>query len=142
MNIPEFDELKNKPTPENAMKFGSSVIEQPGIIQEKKELFKKAFDLTSNNDEIEAILNMWAVASMLEDDLEIPRIIQAVRGFLKDPQIKPEMVDEWIKIVYKVNRAPFDILDFITIDLRYHPGISSDLKEKLSHSDPTQPFRE
>ena len=73
---------------------------------------------------------------MLEDDLSVVQKISAVRGFLKDPTVKVGWIDEWIRQVWKRNEAPKDMLDFIAIDLRNHPGIAEDLKKMLFEETP------
>lgn len=120
---------------DSAMDLGIALLNSDLTIEEKKPLFAEAFNMELP-DEIEAIVNLWAMGIMLEDDLTEVQKISAVRGFLGDPVVKVEWVDEWIRQVWKRNKAPKDMLDFIAIDLRNHPGIAEDLKKMLFDETP------
>jgi len=120
---------------EAAMELGKALINSDLTVEEKKQQFAEAFNM-GLPDLIDAILNLWAVGVMLEDDLTEVQKISAVRGFLEDKVVKIEWIDEWIRQVWKRNKAPKDMLDFIAIDLRNHPGIAEDLKKMLSEESP------
>ncbi len=134
MNKSDFskllDELEKERDKETAMKLGIALLTSALTIAEKRDLFLMAFNIDLP-DKIEAIINLWTVGVMLEDDLSIVQKISAVRGFLKDPVIEAAWVDEWIRQVWKRNEAPEDMLDFLALDLRNHPGIAEDLKKML-----------
>ncbi len=125
-----LDALEKAKDEKSAMNMGITLLTSDITIEEKRILFEKAFNMELPN-KIEAIINLWAVGVMLEDELSVVQKISAVRGFLKDPSVKVEWIDEWIKQVWKRNEAPKDMLDFIAIDLRNHPGIAEDLKKIL-----------
>ncbi|MHA2074276.1 MAG: hypothetical protein ACW97X_06635, partial [Candidatus Hodarchaeales archaeon] len=61
-------------------------------IKLKKVVFQKTFEISSNNDLIDAIINMWAVAAMLETSIPIPEKIAAVRGLLNDENITRDII--------------------------------------------------
>jgi len=133
LKIKEFEAFQNDPSENNAMKLGQAITEAQGTIEEKKGLYSKIFKIcdSQSDEKIHSIMNMWAVASMLEDQLPIPQKVQAVRGFIKDPHLTIELIEDWTLVVYKVHRVPTDMLDFIAIDIRNIKGISSELKEML-----------
>ena len=130
-----LDSLEKLKDEKSAMNVGIALLISDITIEEKKNLFEKAFKMELPDD-IEAIINLWAVGVMLEDDLSVVQKISAVRGFLKDPTVKVGWIDEWIRQVWKRNEAPKDMLDFIAIDLRNHPGIAEDLKKMLFEETP------
>jgi len=120
---------------ENAITVGIALFKSDLTAEKKKDFFSKAFNM-GLPDNIDAIINLWAVGVMLEDDLSVVQKVSAVRGFLKDPIIKVEWIDEWIRQIWKRNEAPKDMLDFLAIDLRNHPGIAEDLKKMLFEETP------
>ena len=130
--LDSLDESKDK---ESAMNLGIALLNSDLIIEKKRIIFEKTFNFDLP-DNIEAIINLWAVGIMLEDNLSVVQKISAVRGFLKDPVVKVGWIDEWIRQVWKRNKAPKDMLDFIAIDLRNHPGIAEDLKKMLIDETP------
>jgi len=125
-----LDALEHARDEMSAMNVGIALLTSDLTIEDKKSLFEKAFNMELPDD-TEALINLWAVGVMLEDDLSVVQKISAVRGFLKDPTVKVEWINEWIRQVWKRNEVPKDMLDFITIDLRNHPGIAEDLKKML-----------
>ena len=130
-----LDALEKARDEKSAMSAGIAFLTSDIPIEEKRPLFEKAFKMELP-DKIEAIINLWAVGVMLEDELSVVQKISAVRGFLKDPVVNVEWINEWIKQVWKRNKAPKDMLDFIAIDLRNHPGIAEDLKKMLFDESP------
>lgn len=119
------------PDSEKAMMLGSALLNSDIPIGEKKEYIAHIFSISVTDSKIEAIMNLWAVGVMLEDDLGIVQKIEAVRGFLKDKELDIETINEWIRQVWNRNKAPKDMLEFIAIDLRNHEGIAEDLKKML-----------
>jgi hypothetical protein len=140
MRLKEFDEFEKDPSPEFAMKLGCKLVEMGISTEQKRLIFKKAFKISFNNDLTDAIINMWAVAAMLESSLPIPEKIMAVRGFLNDENITVEMIEKWVRVVYSVKRAPSDMLEFIAIDIRNLRGISKEIRKMLGHPNPDKPF--
>ena len=130
-----LDVLEKSRNEKSGMKVGIALLTSDLKIEEKRILFEQAFKMELP-DSIEALINLWAVGVMLEDDLSVVQKISAVRGFLKDPTVQVEWINEWIRQVWKRNEAPKDMLDFIAIDLRNHPGIAEDLKKMLFEEAP------
>ena len=141
MDLREFDEFKSNPSIKTAMEFGCTITKMNVPVEDKRMLFQKAFEISSMNESIDAVINMWATASMIEDNLPIPQKVLAVRGFLESGEISPNMVEEWVKIVYRVNRAPSDFLEFIAIDLRNVKGLSTEVRRILGHPNPEKPHK-
>jgi predicted methyltransferase MtxX (methanogen marker protein 4) len=106
MDLPKFDEFKRNPSIETAMEFGSAITQLDAPVEHKRMIFQKAFEISEIDMVIDAVINMWATATMIEDDLPIPQKVLAVRGFLDSSEITAELVEQWVKIVYRVNRAP------------------------------------
>ncbi len=83
---------------------------------------------------------MWVVAVMLESSLPIPEKVIAVRGFLNDDNITLELIEKWVRVVYRVKSAPSDMLEFIAIDIRNLRGISPEIRKMLGYPNPDQHF--
>ena len=130
-----LNDLERQQDEKSAKNLGIVLLTSDLTIEDKKSLFEKAFKMELP-DKIEAIINLWTVGVMLEDELSVVQKISAVRGFLKDPVVKVDWIDEWIRQVWKRNKAPKDMLEFIAIDLRNHPGIAEDLKKMLTDETP------
>ncbi len=122
---------------ETAMDLGKALVLCSNSIKEKKEIFTHLFKMTKE-DKAEAIINLWAVAVMIEDDLSIPKKVTAVRNLLEDSAVSLQMLEDWIRVVWHIKRAPADFLNFIAIDLRNILGIAEDLKEMLSQELPEE----
>ena len=123
--------LEKSPKNKTAMDLGRVLLMSNESIEYKKKFFTKAFNLVPIDSELEAIINMWAVACMLEDKLTEVKKITAFRSMIKDPYVKLEWIENWIRIVWERKQAPLDMLNFIAIDLRNIEGISEELKEML-----------
>ena len=139
MKLSEFEEFEQTPTVETAMVLGRALTKLDAPVEDKRMVFGEAFRIAEVDDKLEAIINMWTTAAMLEAPLPNPQIVQAVRQVLKDPQITPAMIEEWANLIYDVNRAPKDVLDFIAIDIRNLKGISKELRARLGHPNPENP---
>jgi hypothetical protein len=141
MELIEFDQFMENPTPEKARLFGIAITKIEGDINEKKELYSQAFDIVEPYSKADSIINMWAIASMMEDpNIEFTTLIQTARDCFKDPEITPQEIEEWAWMVFKIKRASEDILDFLAGDVRNLHGISRDLREMLGHPCPDNPF--
>jgi len=140
MNIEELKEFEENPSVETAMKLGEGLIRKESPIEDKRLVFREAFKIVGSDDTLEAVINMWAVATMLEANLPHTQKIQAVREVLHDKKITHKMIEQWANLIYDLNRAPKDILDFIAIDIRNLRGISEELRARLGHPNPKHPF--
>ncbi len=123
--------LEKSPKNKTAIDLGRALLMSNESIEYKKKFFTKAFNLVPIDSELEANINMWAVACMLEYKLTEVKKITAFRSMINDPYVKLEWIENWIRIVWKRKQAPLDILNFIAIDLRNMEGISEELKEML-----------
>ncbi len=141
MDLEEMDEFKKNPTPSNARKLGTAITKTEGILEEKRHLYLQALDETVN-EEIRAILNWWMIGSYLESPVHYTKKIMAVREYLNNPHITQELIEEWAWVIYEINRAPKDLLEFLAIDIRNIRGISRDLRVMLGHPSPDHPFRD
>ncbi|MHA1803434.1 MAG: hypothetical protein ACTSU4_02740 [Promethearchaeota archaeon] len=141
MKLKELEEFRANPTVQTAMNLGKTITLLNISIEEKREFFFQAFQISNFQEPIESILSMWATASMLEDVIPPTEKILAVRGFLHNPNLAPIWIEEWTRVVYSVHRASKDILDFIAIDIRNHEGLSIELRKMLGHPNPDHPFK-
>ncbi len=141
MHLKGFDEFEKDPFPESAMNLDGKLIEMELSTKEKWVVFQKAFDISSNNDFIDVIINMWDVAARLETSLPIPEKVLAFRGFLKDENITVEMIEKWVIVVYRVKCAPSEVLEYKVVDKRNLRGNSTEIRKMLGHPNPDQPFR-
>ncbi len=121
--------LEKSPKNKTAVDLGLALLMSKKSIEYKKKFFTKAFNLVPIDSELEAIINMWAVACMLEDKLTEVKKITAFRSMIKDPYVKLEWIENWIRIVWKRKQAPLDILNFIAIDLQIWKGFPKNLKK-------------
>ena len=141
MELEEMDTFQENRTPANARKLGIAITKTEGILEDKRQLYLSALE-EAQNEEVRAILNWWMIGSYLESSVHYTKKIMAVREYLNNPHITPELIEEWAWVVYEVNRAPKDLLEFLAIDIRNIRGISRDLREMLGHPSPDHPFRE
>ncbi|MHA1688121.1 MAG: hypothetical protein ACTSYC_11360 [Promethearchaeota archaeon] len=141
MKLKEFEEFRVNPTVQTAINLGKAITLMNISIEEKREIFSQAFQISNFQEPIESILSMWATVSMLEDVIPPSEKILAVREFLHNPNLAPIWIEEWARVVYGLCRASKDILDFIAIDIRNHKGISTELRKMLGHPNPDYPFK-
>jgi hypothetical protein len=126
-NIEVF--IKN-PDQKEAMKIGKKVFLSSFSLEKKRNIFRILFQ-SPIDDKTEAIINLWAVATMIEAEIPLEQKIIAARELIADPKVSIKMLEEWIRSVWKRRKAPLDFLEFIAIDLRNITGLSKDLKEIL-----------
>ncbi|MBD3213524.1 MAG: hypothetical protein GF311_13030 [Candidatus Lokiarchaeota archaeon] len=136
MDIQELDKFKEDPSVASAMQFGEALTKKDLNIEDKRLIFREAFKIVGSKEKLEAIINMWAVGTMIEANLPYTQKIEAVRQVLKDKELTPSMIEQWATVIYDLNHAPKDILDFIAIDIRNIRGISKELKARLGHPNP------
>lgn len=124
--ILSFQEDSNEDT---AKKLGDALVLSNESIVVKKKYFAEAFKLIESNEYLNSILNAYAVAIMLEDNLTIPHKVSAVRDMLKDDLLSGDFIEKWVDIVYRERKkAPQDMLDFIEIDLRNDKKLSEEFR--------------
>ena len=140
--LAEMREFEKNPSPENARKLGLKVLKSSGRLDEKRMLYVQALEKVHKFSAVRSILRMWMIGSFLEAPVHYTEKVIAVRDILKDPNLTPELIEEWAWAVFEWNRAPKDLLDFIAVDIRNLRGISRDLRAELGHPSPDQPFRE
>jgi hypothetical protein len=141
MDVPEFMEFQRNPSIQTAMEFGCAITQLDTPVEHKRMIYQKAFEISAIDVAIDAVINMWVTATMIEDDLPIPQKVLAVRGFLESNEIAVELIEQWVEIVYRVNRAPSDFLEFIAIDLRNVKGLSTEVRRILGHPNPERPYK-
>ncbi len=82
--------LEKSPKNKTAMDLGRALLMSNESIEYKKKIFTKAFNFVPIDSELEAIINMWAVACMLEVKLTEVKKITAFRSMINDPYVKLE----------------------------------------------------
>ncbi|HUY00580.1 MAG TPA: hypothetical protein VMV49_13555 [Candidatus Deferrimicrobium sp.] len=142
IEIQAMEEFIKNPTIENARKLGRAITEASVALEDKRQLYLRALEVIPMNKKVDAVLNMWMIGSYLESPVHYTTKVIAVREFLKDPNLTPELTEEWAWVVYKVNHAPKDLLDFLAVDIHNLRGISRDLRAILGHPSPNHPFRD
>jgi hypothetical protein len=120
--------LKNDPTESLTSSIGKTITLGKQSIDEKKDLFAKAFSVVEDRYKLTAILNAWAIAVILQDSLPISQKIIAFRSMLEDPEIEQQLLNDWIKTVYKQMEIPQDLLEFIGLDLKHQDRVSPEMK--------------
>jgi hypothetical protein len=100
-------------------------------VDRKKDRFAVLFGKCQEYSHTDALVNMWAVAAMLEDELPIPQKVMAVQGMLESGDVTPQEIGGWARDVYSWKRAPADLLDFIAVYIRNVEGIPADVKQML-----------
>ena len=124
----KIENLKLNPNESLTDTIGKTITLGEQTIEEKKDLFAKAFLAVEDNYSLTLILNVWTVAVMLQDSLPIPRKIMAFRSMLKDPEVEPKLLNDWIRTVYTQMNISQDLLEFIGLDLKNHDRVSPEMK--------------
>jgi hypothetical protein len=143
MKLIEFDQFMQNPSPENARLFGMAITKIEGDVSEKKDLYMQAFEVVEKDSKADSVLNLWAIASMMEDpDIEFMNIVMTARDCFEDPEINAQEIEEWAWIVFKLRRAPEELLEHLAVDVRNLYEVSRDLREMLGHPSPDNPYSE
>lgn len=115
----------------NADKLGEVIALLPDSTEIKRKYFAEAFEMSNYSESVDAMLNIWAVATMVESDLSVVRKIEAVRNMLNDENISKKHLEKWVNFIWKRKIAPLDFLDFISIDIRNHQKANENVKKIL-----------
>ncbi|MHA1302712.1 MAG: hypothetical protein ACTSQE_04080 [Candidatus Heimdallarchaeaceae archaeon] len=114
-----------------AISLGRAITELEESIEVKKDLFSQAFDVLEDYGPPFSVMNAWAIASMLEDNISVSQKILAVRGMLKDSNLDSEFLEEWIMFVWNRDQISKDMRSFLAIEFRNDARISLEIKKIL-----------
>lgn len=118
--------------------LAKNIIASSFPLEKKREMFGSVFHCVEHDDTLEGILNLWAIALMLEhSETPFPMKIDAVRKLLKDSVVTDELLNEWVQYVWlDAKRIDDDMLAFLAVDVRNTAKIRLDtsMLEYLSSS--------
>jgi tetratricopeptide (TPR) repeat protein len=128
-----YDDFEEDANAETAMSLGKYLASCPITVEEKRDWFKKIYEIPMFEEDVESIIGLWANAVQMEDEsLSIPDRISRARSLLNNHALKPEHINEWVRVVYLTrNAAPKDLLNFLAMNFRNYRGLSEDLKTWL-----------
>jgi len=127
----ELDTFLKKPSHKAAKTLGKALFLAELDMDSKQKMFEQAFNRTDHSD-TEAILNLWAVACMLEDDLPVVRKIEAVRAILDDAELNSPDLDDWIRMIYQDKHIPDDLISFLEPEFIQNSRISKEVKQQIT----------
>ncbi len=114
--------LSSDSSPQIIEEFSKNINASSLSLEEKRDLFSTLFDKFQFIDSLDAILNLWTVAIMLEHPEPTILIkIDAARQLLKDENISDRILNEWVYYIWKESsQIPKDVMEFLTVDFRNH----------------------
>jgi hypothetical protein len=127
----ELDTFLKKPSHKAAKDLGKALFLEELDIESKQKMLDQAFNRTNHTD-TEAILNLWAVACMLKDDIPVVRKIEAVRASLDDAELNKPDLDEWIRMVYKDKYISDELINFLEPEFIQHSRVSVEIKKEIT----------
>ncbi|MHA1212578.1 MAG: hypothetical protein ACTSSH_08960 [Candidatus Heimdallarchaeota archaeon] len=125
-----YEKFLANPTVKNASMLGHLISSSKESLDNKKQYYTHLFQLPMIS-EVDAVMNTWAVAIMLEDAIPVAQKIQAVKDMLNDPFIPNDILTKWVVFIWKTKRVPSDILDFISTDIKHSNRISAKAKKLI-----------
>ena len=116
----EILQFKANASIELAHRLCKTIISLESSSDEKRSFFGDIFRGSYFSDDIEALLNLWTIAVMLEHPTTaIVDKIAASRDLLKDKFLTDKDLNEWILYVFKGSSfVPQDLKQFLASDFR------------------------
>lgn len=113
-------EFKANASIELAHKLCKTIISLDVSSDEKRSFFGDVFRGSYFDDDIEALLNLWTIAIMLEHPTTtVVDKIAASRDLLKDKHLDDKDLNQWIQYTFKDSRlVPQDLKEFLASDFR------------------------
>ena len=118
----------NKPNLKNAMNLGRAIVTDSASLEVKKWRFRMALDVVTPDMGVYSALMAWSSITTLEDNVPPSQKIIAVKEMLRNPDLKPEVLDEVIKSIFIRKEVPRDLLNYIAPEIKKASRISDELK--------------
>ena len=118
----------NKPNLQNAMNLGRAIANDTASLEVKKWRFRMALDVVTPDMSVYSTLMAWSSITTLEDNVPSSQKIVAVKEMLRNPDLKPEVLDEVIKNIFVSKEVPRDLLNYIAPEIKKASRISDELK--------------
>jgi hypothetical protein len=118
----------NKPNLTNAMNLGRAIVNDTSSLEVKKWRFRMALDVVTPDMSVYSTLMAWSSITTLEDNVPSSQKIVAVKEMLRNPDLKPEVLDEVIKNIFVSKEVPRDLLNYIAPEIKKASRISDELK--------------
>lgn len=127
---PFYLKFKEDPSIRIASTIGNGIASSFRMIEQKKLYFAHLFEIIEN-DEIEAVINAWAVPVMLEDTLPVEQKIQAFRALFADPTLESDILNAIVRFIIVTRRIPDDLFEFLSSEIKHSSKINEEIKELL-----------
>ena len=116
----KIENLSPNPTSLCIEELAKNIVASPSSAEKKRGLFGKVFDKVRSNEILEAVLNLWTIAVMLEhSDPPFPMKIDSARQLLQDSKVTDRMLNEWVEYVWiESTQIEEDMLAFLAMDFR------------------------
>ena len=118
----------NCPNLKNAMNLGRAIATGSASLEVKKWRFRMALDVVTPDMGVYSALMAWSSITTLEDNVPPSQKIIAVKEMLRNPDLKPEVLDEVIKSIFVRKDVPRDLLNYIAPEIKKASRISDELK--------------
>lgn len=118
----------NRPNLNNAMNLGRAIATGSASLEVKKWRFRMALDVVTPDIGVYSALMAWSSITTLEDNVPPSQKIIAVKEMLRNPNLKPEVLDEVIKSIFVRKDVPRDLLNYIAPEIKKASRISDELK--------------
>ncbi|MCG3222810.1 MAG: hypothetical protein H7641_15630 [Candidatus Heimdallarchaeota archaeon] len=118
----------NSPNLKNAMNLGRAIATGSASLEVKKWRFRMALDVVTPDMGVYSALMAWSSITTLEDNVPPSQKIIAVKEMLRNPDLKPEVLDEVIKSIFVRKDVPRDLLNYIAPEIKKASRISDELK--------------
>ncbi len=120
----------NKPNLQNAMNLGRAIANDTASLEVKKWRFRMALDVVTPDMSVYSTLMAWSSITTvtLEDNVPSSQKIVAVKEMLRNPDLRPEVLDEVIKNIFVSKEVPRDLLNYIAPEIKKASRISDELK--------------
>jgi hypothetical protein len=118
----------NKPNLQNAMNLGRAIANDSASLEVKKWRFRMALDVVTPDMSVYSTLMAWSSITTLEDNVPSSQKIVAIKEMLRNPDLRPEVLDEVIKNIFVSKEVPRDLLNYIAPEIKKASRISDELK--------------
>jgi hypothetical protein len=122
----------NQPNLINAMNLGRAIATGSASLEVKKWRFRMALDVVTPDMGVYSALMAWSSITTLEDNVPPSQKIIAVKEMLRNPDLKPEVLDEVIKSIFVSKEVPRDLLNYIAPEIKKASRISDELKSYVT----------
>jgi hypothetical protein len=113
------------------MNLGREIATGSASLEVKKWRFRMALDVVTPDMGVYSALMAWSSITTLEDNVPPSQKIIAIKEMLRNPDLKPEVLDEVIKSIFVSSEVPRDLLNYIAPEIKKASRISDELKSYI-----------